>query len=644
MNLGVIGKYRLIRSLGKGGMGEVFLAQDTICNRQVALKKIREDLLKHPSIKSRFLGEAHIAAQLTHPSIVPIFSIHTDEQLLFYTMPYVEGDTLKEVLRASKSENNVSALIRIFLSVCQAIAYCHSKQIIHRDIKPENIIVGKFGEVLLLDWGIADYLGGNSDEFAVDIPTAAHLTKPGKVVGTLTYLAPERAKGEWGSEQSDLYSLGVILYQILTLKLPFKRVDLATFKKNMNFEELIDPIEAAPYRDIPRKLAEITKKCLAFHKEERYSHVSELVAEIEAYHEGRAEWMVAKDLEINRKEDWEFQENILLTKHLALAHSSDLTEWVSLMISKLSFTGNTKVEAKIRIGKDCEGIGFLMNIQEVNNRKNLMDGYYLLIGSKKQPGFHLYLSNIEVMQAADCILVPDRWYHLKIEKSDTHLRVYLDHSLKCHYISHTPLGGAHVGLLYRDTDFEIEHFNISIGSQDALISCLAVPDAFLANKNYSKALNEYRRIAYSFPGRSEEREATFRAGISLLEHGLTVKNRKKRGMLFNAALDEFSKLRNSAGAPLEYLGKSLVYKSLGEVTEEVKCLELSIRKYVNHPLQPRIVEHLIFRLYETSHHNRLEAYHFSLLCLRQLPTIFYNMENQKLVDSLKKNWESRYFL
>jgi serine/threonine protein kinase len=632
-----LNKYKLIRSLGKGGMGEVFLAYDNACQRHVALKRIRDDLQKYKSIQRRFLREAHIAAQLTHPSIIPIFSICEQTDAVYYTMPYVEGETLKQTLKGSEP---IPSLMRIFLNICQAVAYCHSRRVLHRDLKPENIIVGKFGEVLILDWGLAEYVDQPEKESDnEEIPSSPHLTRPGKVVGTLAYLAPERAQSQPASEQTDLYALGVILYQILTLKLPFKRIDVETFQKMWSYEELIDSIEAAPYRDIPHALNQIVKKCLQPMKELRYKHVADLIADLESFMEGRPEWVPVQELKIDQKDDWEFQENVLLAKHIAITRSTEVMEWVNLMISKASFSGNTKVEAFIRLGKNSSGIGFLLNIPEAGERQDLMDGYCIWIGSQQHPGCKLFRCNIEVMEASNVFLEPEIWHLIRIEKTDSHLHVFIDDVLRCHYISHTPLGGTHIGLLLRDADLELSHLKVFIGSQNVTISCLAIPDAFLANKDYAKALLEYRRIAVSFPGRTEGREALFRSGVTLLEAGLASIKPKARAQLLSAALEEFGKLRGTAGAPLEYLGKSLVYKAMGEKEEEAKCLELAIRKYSQHPLFPRLVEHVIFRLHESSSHDRLAAYYFALLTLRHLPQIYAIPDHQKLIDSMRDNWE-----
>lgn len=643
----MLGNYKLIKSLGKGGMGEVFLAYDNACKRQVALKRIRDDLQKYKSIQSRFLREAHIAAELTHPAIVPIFSIYEQSDAVYYTMPYVEGETLKQILKSSRSNDQktaISSLMRIFLNICHGIAYCHSKRILHRDIKPENIMVGKFGEVLILDWGLAEYIDQpeteTDNEAIPHSPQPSHLTRPGKVVGTLAFLAPERALTEAASEQTDLYALGVILYQILTLKLPFKRIDLETFQKMWSYEELMDPIEAAPYRDIPHALNQIVKKCLHPMKELRYKKVADLIADLEGFMEGRPEWIPVQELKLDQKDDWEFQENILLAKHIAITRSTEVMEWVNLMISKASFAGNTKIEAFIRLGKSSSGIGLLLNIPEAGERQDLMDGYSVWIGSKDHPGCKLFRCNIEVMQAESVSLLPEIWHLVRIEKTDSHLRVYIDDQLRCHYISHTPLAGTHIGLLLRDADLELSHLKVFIGSQNITVSCLAIPDAFLASKDYAKALMEYRRIATSFPGRTEGREALFRAGVTLLEAGLSSEKPRARAQLLSAALEEFGKLRSTAGAPLEYLGKSLVYKAMKEIEEEAKCLELAIRKYPSHPLLPRLVEHVIFRLHESSSHDRLAAYHFALLTLRHLPHIYALPDHQNLIHSMRENWET----
>ncbi len=652
-----IGSYRIVRSLGKGGMGEVFLAFDPTCGRNVALKQIRQEMSHNTTLQERFLREARIASQLTHPSIIPIYSITRNSEGAFYTMPYIEGETLKQIIRTTLEQEkegeilhpiggSIPALILIFLNVCQAIAYCHSKGILHRDLKPENIIVGKYDEVMLLDWGLADFIGENQEIIVSESLEEGKrdLTLPGKIAGTLSFLAPERVLGAPSSVLSDIYSLGVILYQLLTLRLPFNRPSIQSFRKLLHTEQLKDPQEVAPYRDIPQHLADIVKRCLNPNSEKRFQSVEQIISELKSYLEGRPEWIPAGTLDISQKKDWEFQENILLAKHIAIARSLDVMEWVSLMISQASFSGNTLIKTQVRIKDGGAGIGFLLAIPEMSERLGFEEGYCLWIGSEARPQCKLFRSNIEVMDIAGVSLKANTWHDLRVEKVDNHVRFYLDGDLKCHSISHIPMHGTHIGLLYRDADFEINPLEISMGSLNAMVNCLAVPDAFLAHKAYSKALIEYRRIGYSFSGRAEGREALFRAGVTLLEEAFSYKKKKEKERLYLTALEEFSKLRFTPGAPLEYLGKSLVYKASGEIEEEIKCWELCLRKYPKHPLLPIVVEHLTFRLHEASSHDRISAYHFALLVLRHLPKAFLSHDNQRLLTTLKTHLEPLPFI
>ncbi len=652
-----IGNHQIVRSLGKGGMGEVFLAFDPTCGRNVALKRIRQEMKSNATLQERFLREARIASQLTHPSIVPIYTISQEGEETFYTMPYVEGETLKQILRAAYDEekegevkhpigSSIPTLMRIFLNVCQAIAYSHSKGILHRDVKPDNIIVGKYGEVLILDWGLADFVGEVSELYVSEKKDAPpiDLTRPGKVPGTLSYLDPERLRGAPSSFATDIYSLAVILYQILTLHLPFQRASIQSFRKTMHLEQLLDPQETAPYRDIPQHLSDIAKRALQADPRLRFQTVEEMIAEVQSYIEGRPEWIPAAHLHLDQKQDWEFQENILLAKHLAITRLPSVMEWVSLMISRLSFSGNTKIKAKLQLKEDGNGIGFLLSIPEANERKGLEEGYCLWIGSETKPGCKLFRSNIEVMDIPGICLKLNTSHQIQIEKVDNHLRFYLDGTLQFHYISHIPMSGTHLGVLYRDADFEMAHLEVFVGSQNVMVNCLAVPDAFLADKNYAKALSEYRRIGYSFSGRAEGREALFRAGITLLEEAASMRKKGEREELYTLALDEFSKLRFTPGAPLEYLGKALVYKAMDEIDEEIKCLELCVRKYPKHPLLKVLSEHITFRMHEASLRDRSAAYHFALLAVRHLPQIFHSEDSQHLLRSLNQHLEQLPFI
>ncbi|MEI8365589.1 MAG: protein kinase, partial [Parachlamydiaceae bacterium] len=600
-----IGPYQVLQRIGKGGMGEVFLAYDTTCGRRLALKQIRADLIEHKHLHNRFLKEARITSQLTHPAIIPIYSIHTDTDLTYYTMPYIEGKTLKLLLREARQQEqngekmdhvaeSIPALTRIFLSICQAVAYAHSKDVLHRDLKPENIIVGQYGQIVILDWGLAKMLRPltthpvqtdfTDEESLEEDPSLNHLTHIGRVVGTVSYMAPERALGMPANCQTDIYSLGIILYQMLTLRHPFHRPSLKAFRKNVHKERLVDPIEVAPYRDIPRSLSLVVMKCLAPDADHRYQSVDQLIHELENYIEGRSEWFQIAQLDIHKKSDWEFQENVFIAEHVALIREADPANWVNLMISKDSFQETIKIDVKIKIGEKCHGVGLLLNIPEAAERHHINDGYCLWLGTESTRSTKLLRSMVEVISSPDCFLTCSKWHLVRIEKVENKIHVYLDNVLQFSYISHIPLAGTHVGLLVRDADYSIKDFCVSVGSHNVTVNCLAVPDAFLAHNDYATALTEYRRIGYSFPGRAEGREAMFRAGITLLEQANNTLDTGQKEHIYDLAREEFHKLHNTPGAPLEYLGKALVYQSIGDFEEEAKCFGLAYRRYPKHPL------------------------------------------------------------
>lgn len=653
-----IDQYEIVKSLGIGGMGEVFLAYDPHCERQVALKKIKTRLISHPIIKKRFMKEARYASKLSHPNIIPIYSIHEDQNQIYYTMPYVEGETLREILKSTKLREkkgeapheigvSIPSLIRIFLSICQAVAYSHSKGVLHRDLKPENIMVGKFGEVFLLDWGIATWLKSSSDEEGLDddlIEEKPNLTVPGKVLGTVNYMAPERAHKQQASISTEIYALGVILYQILTLTFPFRRKDLAHFKRIMKFERILPPEEQAPYRDIPKQLSETCLKCLSPNPEDRYKNVDDLVVDLKNYIEGRPEWILSSELDIFHKHHWEFQENVLLSKHMAITRVIDLMEWIALMISKNPYPGNLKIEFNIKLPKNSSGIGVLLCLPEKQERKSLQEGFCLWIGSSSNPYATLFRSNAELLSVPNTEIKSDDFTKIRIEKIDNSLKLFINDHIKLNYFSHIPIVGTHLGFSYKDPNFEISPLKIYTGSQNILVNCLSIPDMLLSSKNFSRAFSEYKKIAESFKGRTEGREAQFRAGLSLLEQAKYTSSTNQKSKLLSEAFEEFEKLRATPGAPLEYLGKSLIYNFEKEHEEEIKCLELSVRKYAKHPLLPIIKEQIIYRLHESSNLNRQVAYSFALMALILLPEIFLSYENTKFIDHLTKHWYPLEFI
>ena len=237
-----IDNYEIGGEIARGGMGSILKAGDTKLKREVAIKIMALDANTDDTMRQRFLREAEVLAMLAHPNIVPIHDIvWEDGAPLFYSMKLVKGQTLQAILRDlaeghpdALSEYTLDRLLLTFRKVCDAIAFAHSKRVLHRDLKPENIMVGEFGEVLVMDWGLAKTIRqSDSETIREDESGALSLsdglivslslqTLQGAVLGTPQYMSPEQARGEVDEldERSDIFSLGSILYAILTLRPP----------------------------------------------------------------------------------------------------------------------------------------------------------------------------------------------------------------------------------------------------------------------------------------------------------------------------------------------------------------------------------------------------------------------------------------
>src|SRR5947209_7908374 len=203
--------------LGEGGFASVFRARDNVLNRDVAVKVLDVELAPSPVVAERFLREAQTVARLEHPHIVPIYKVGRQEEIFYIIMRCIDGPSLRELLETQK-KLSVGDAARIARQVADALAYAHSHEIVHRDIKPDNILLDKSGHVLVTDFGIA-----KAAQAAKEKKTGAstQLTSEGAVVGTPQYMSPEQAAGDPLDGRSDIYSLGIVLYQMLAGAPPF---------------------------------------------------------------------------------------------------------------------------------------------------------------------------------------------------------------------------------------------------------------------------------------------------------------------------------------------------------------------------------------------------------------------------------------
>ena len=324
--------FSLGAEIGAGGMGSVLNAEDTTLGRAVAMKVMRLEASDSEDARSTFLREAAILGRLEHPNIVPIHNLGQDaDGRLFYTMKLVRGRTLQSILSNLKRRDEktiaewpLDKLLEVYRKVCDAMSYAHFRGVIHRDLKPENIMVGEFGEVLLMDWGLAKVIGDDEDFLSGTMPgfqelsdgqiadMSSALTLEGAVMGTPQYMAPEQAAGKTAEldERTDVFALGGILYSILTLRPPVTGKSLAEIVRKLDSGSIPSPsifnpsstlagkeplpdgddgetvLVHCPDRFIPPALSAVAMHALARDVEDRYQSVGDLESEIAAYQGG----------------------------------------------------------------------------------------------------------------------------------------------------------------------------------------------------------------------------------------------------------------------------------------------------------------------------------------------------------------------
>jgi eukaryotic-like serine/threonine-protein kinase len=289
-------KYRIQEKIAEGGMGAIFRVYDRCLRRTLVTKVILPHVAEDSMLFQRFVEEAQITGKLEHPNIVPVHDIGVmDNNQLYFSMKHVVGVSLGEILKNVRDGHQEWAnrysrfrLLTIFRKVCDAIAFAHANKVLHRDIKPDNIMVGDFGEVLVMDWGLAKRVDAEEDDFNIYAPEDdigdVIKTRFGVVKGTPAFMSPEQAKGdtEFIDERSDIFLLGATLYAIATHAPPFHGDDIYEILANSENCNYIDPHLRAPDLDIPVELCRIINRAMAYDPEDRYQTVDDLSAHLDA--------------------------------------------------------------------------------------------------------------------------------------------------------------------------------------------------------------------------------------------------------------------------------------------------------------------------------------------------------------------------
>lgn len=332
--------YDLVDGIAEGGMGAVLCCEDGGIGRQVAVKVMKFGREASQEQRVRFIEEAQITGQLEHPNIVPVHEQGADEDgNPYFTMKLVHGESLGQILKSmgeGEPGPSLSELLQMFLKVCDAVAFAHSRGVIHRDLKPDNIMVGEYGEVLVMDWGLAKVIGpdrglgeageparapGDTDQEPLDQPAPGPApgvstlrseydgvgTLEGAIAGTPAYMSPEQAAGKVKEldARTDIYALGAILYQVLTLEPPVRGETLNEVLQKVMEGKLVPPQERSPDLVIPRDLSAVAMKAMARQSQDRYASARDLSRDVLAFLEGRS---------VTAKEDTFFESLVKLAK------------------------------------------------------------------------------------------------------------------------------------------------------------------------------------------------------------------------------------------------------------------------------------------------------------------------------------------
>ncbi len=595
-------KYEIGPVIAQGGMGVIYEARDLNSRRVIALKVLPADSPREREDMLRFIREGQLTAQLEHPNIVPVHEIGLDEEgAVFYTMKLVEGRTLTSILNAIRkndaatiAEFPLARLLNVFQKVCDAAAFAHSRGVLHRDLKPDNIMVGSFGEVQVMDWGLAkirapagvgsDLDAAFADERRATVEDADRLkryedrqptddfsrtltTMSGRVMGTPGFLAPEQIRKERGTplgESADVYSLGAVLYSILTL-----RPTVAAGDVNMMLRRILDgdfppptafnsvgeldsrkPRETkagsarrggfphCPDGWIPTALSDIAMKALATRPEDRYASVQELQHAIEDYQNGYI-WHLVIDEDFRDQgvfARWEVPggQVQLLDGELRLFGGEP-----QVLLLKRDVAGDVRIEFECRQdGPVLNCIACFMNaIRSENCRDIPWSGYEFELGGYDNTRNVVHRFNSQMWIAPDTPLARGKAYHIVAERVGPQLRLTVNGQDVVALTDPDPLSGANrvaVGFVGWDADTRFTRIRVSTLGTPWKGDVLDLAERQIQKGRYGAAIGLCEDTLESFPDADRRRRAETALRVARQRHELTSRLPEWRERLRNA--------------------------------------------------------------------------------------------------------------
>ncbi len=551
-------KYEVRRLVAKGGMGLVYEASDINCDRTVALKVLMADQKNEQESKRRFVSEARITSRLEHPNIVPIHELGKDtEGNVFYSMKYVRGVTLGDVLndiRRGRSDviqqYPLGRLLTIFQKTCDAVAFAHSHGVVHRDLKPGNIMIGKYGEVLVLDWGLARLIEPSArdtvseepapvpgpapvgaaeklalhdqvekrilDTIRVETSSAGLKTISGTVLGTPGFMAPEQVRRDGVIDsRTDIYALGAILYSILTLRAPIReRQDIPRLLQMILEGNITSPAEYGesdeawtlqhcPDGRVPAVLSDITMKAMALNPADRYLSVKDFQQEIEDYQNGLV-WHVVIDEDFSSVDALQRWEPMGCRCEIADGELRMYGGELQMILLKRDLPGD------VRIDFECHQEGTYMNdvaclmsaIRSVNAWETSISGYAFKYGAYTNTMNVLTRLDRRIWSSPDAPLTPGQRYKIRTERVGNRLRMWVNGKEIFTVTDPDPLAGSNrtvVGLLGWIADTRFSRVTIYSLGTPWKSDILDIAERHLHKGHYVTAMDLFQEVIQSFP-------------------------------------------------------------------------------------------------------------------------------------------------
>lgn len=640
-------RFELAGIVGKGATARIYAMRDNSLNRTIAVKFLKRSKDEKANVKQRFIHEARVTAMLEHPNIMPVYDIGaTEKNQIFFSMKNVSGCSLGDAIRrkqrneeAPSEFRTADGIVRIFLKICDALEYAHHRGFVHQDIKPDNIMLGGFGEVLLLDWGSAlSRLEADSIEHK-------------GLFGTPAYMSPEQARRERADQRSDVYCLGATLFHALTLRHPTWADTPEVFWEKKRKGVVDEPTEQER-RNIPKALLGIALKALSFDPAQRYATVSELSEDLKRYQAGRAVSAHREStIEIllrwyrhNRRVFWVSSAAALLVLGTgALLLREKVKEWITWrLVYSEDFGGITTENLKTHwrayysrnwltlepdtlwdstawhvSGKALASAAEhpLYNLAyrhpipgdirvewDVTSLARPGDINCFIAGETRRRGYTFHIGGFG--DSRSCILTKGTdihpidqkirtkrirvgtTYHLRMEKEGKHIRLFIDgHKVIDHADPDVLSGIGHQTFGFESNNRNrllIDNIRIYHHPLPLKVSPLATPDRFYEEGHIAEALRQYRGIRRTYPHHKVAAEAQFKAARCLL-----------RLDSIAPAADAYRRFEEQNHAhdlvPLSMYEHSKILRETGHVAEAEELYRKIAKRFHGHPVLRSIV-------------------------------------------------------